>query len=282
MRIGAHTSISKSLEDAAQHAHLIGGNTFQIFSASPRMWRASAPSMPAVRLLEKAREKLDLTPLVIHDNYLINLAAVDETIRARSIVAFRGELERAVAIGAEYLVAHPGSFKGQSLEASLLTFVASLEEAARGIRSSKLWLLLENTAGQGSSIGRRLEEIGALQRLSAGKVEFEIGYCLDTCHCYAAGYDVSTAEGFDDFLAQAEAVLPLDRVKVIHANDSKGKLGSNLDRHAHIGKGEIGEAGFQRILRHPQLREKAFILETPDDEEGDHARNIATLKRLAG
>jgi len=282
MRIGAHTSISKSLEDAALEAHRLGGNTFQIFSASPRMWRASAPSKPAIALLDKARERLDLSPLVIHDNYLINLAALDEGIRTKSIVAFRGELERAIAIGAEYLVAHPGSFKGQSLEASLLTFVASLEEAARGIQSSKLWLLLENTAGQGAAIGRRFEEIGALQRLSAGKVEFEIGYCLDTCHCYAAGYNVATADGLSDCLGQAEAVLPLDRVKVIHTNDSRGKLGSHLDRHEHIGLGEIGEAGFTRILQHPLLRDKAFILETPEDDNGDHARNIAALKRLAG
>jgi deoxyribonuclease-4 len=280
LRAGVHTSISKSLEEAALHAHRIGCNTFQIFSASPRMWRAVAPSLPAIALLRQAREKHDLHPLVIHDNYLINLAAADAGIRRNSIAAFRGELERAILIGAEYLVAHPGSYKGQSLEQAMLTLVESLAEAARGIRSKQLTLLWENTAGQGSAIGSRLEEIGALRQLAAARVDFEIGFCLDTAHLLASGYDITTEAGLEETLAQAEVALGLDRVPVMHANDSKAPLGSRVDRHQHIGKGHIGEDAFRRIVTHAKLSGKAFILETPIEEDGDDERNLAALRRL--
>ncbi|MBK5294816.1 MAG: deoxyribonuclease IV [Acidobacteriia bacterium] len=282
MRIGAHTSIAGSLEDAAGHAHKIGGNTFQIFSASPRMWRASPPGPVAVQRLKQAREKWDLHPLVIHDNYLINLASADSAIREKSITAFRGELERAILIGAEYLVAHPGSFKNQSLEKGILTFVESLVKASDGIESTHLMMLLENTAGQGSAIGSRLEELAAIRHLCGGKLGYKLGYCLDTAHALASGYDITTAPGLDGFLARAGAVLPLALVPVIHANDSKTALGSRVDRHEHIGKGHIGEEAFRRILTHKKLRGKAFILETPIEEEGDDAVNISTMKRLAG
>jgi len=281
LRAGVHTSISKSLEEAALHAHRIGCNTFQIFSASPRMWRAVPPSPPAVTLLRRAREKHGLYPMVIHDNYLINLAAADEGIRRNSIAAFRGELERAILIGAEYLVAHPGSYKGQRLEQAILTLVESLAEAARGISDKHVTLLWENTAGQGSAIGSRLEELGALRQLAASRVDFEIGFCLDTAHLLASGYDITTQAGLDDTLAQAEAVLGLERVPVMHANDSKAPLGSRVDRHQHIGKGYIGEDAFRRIVTHPKLRDKAFILETPIEEDGDDERNLAALRRLA-
>lgn len=281
VRIGAHTSIAGSLEDAANHAHKIGGNTLQIFSASPRMWRASPPGPVAVGRLRQAREKFDLHPLVIHDNYLINLASSDKTIREKSITAFRGELERAILIGAEYLVAHPGSYKNQSLEQGLLTFAESLVTASEGIESNHLMLLLENTAGQGSAIGSRIEELAAIRQLCGAKLGYKLGYCLDTAHTLASGYDITTAAGLEDFLAQAEAVLPLELVGVIHANDSKSPLGSRVDRHEHIGKGHIGEEAFRRILTHKRLRGKAFILETPIEEDGDDARNIAALRRLA-
>ncbi|MBM3812201.1 MAG: deoxyribonuclease IV [Acidimicrobiia bacterium] len=281
MRAGVHTSIAKSLEEAALHAHRLGCDTFQIFSASPRMWRASMPSLPAIARLRHAREKHNLHPLVIHDNYLINLASADTSIRKQSIAAFRGELERAILIGAEYLVAHPGSYKNQSLEQALLTLSDSLAEASRGIRSTHLTLLLENTAGQGSAIGSRIEELAAIRHLAINRIEYEIGFCLDTAHLLAAGYNIATAAGLKDTLAQAEAVLPLDRIHVIHANDSKAPLGSRIDRHQHIGKGHIGEDAFRRIVRHPKLRHKAFILETPIDDDGDDERNLSTLRRLA-
>jgi deoxyribonuclease-4 len=282
LRIGLHTSRSKSLEASALRAHEVGANTFQIFSASPRMWRAAKPDPFDVDHLRMARKKFDLRPLVIHTNYLCNLATLDPGIREKSVTSFRGELERAAKIGAEYLVLHPGNFKGQSLEQGLAAFVLGLAEAAKGFRAGELTVLLENTVGSGHQIGRRFEELRTIRDLAARETSLPIGYCLDTCHLLASGYDVATAEGLDQTVAEATRILGLDLVKVIHANDSRGGLNSHLDRHENIGKGRIGEDGFRRILTYPALRDKPFILETPFEEEGDEQRDIDALKRLAG
>ena len=258
----------------------LGANTFQIFSASPRMWRARAPDPAEVQRLREARGRLDLTPLVVHDNYLINLAAGDPPLRARSMAAFRSEIERCLAIGAEYLVLHPGSYKGQTLEAGIQALADSLVESAKGLKSEHLMLLLENTAGSGSAIGSRFEELAEVRRAAARRMGFRLGFCLDTAHSLAAGYDVAAASGLEKTLREVDRVLGLDSVPVIHTNDSKAPLGSRVDRHEHIGRGYIGIQGFRRILNHPRLRDKAFILETPIDQEGDDRRNLLKLKRL--
>ena len=244
------------------------------------MWRASTPNPADIRLLERARQKLDLTPLVIHDNYLINLASMDPTIRSKSILAFRGELERANAIGAEYLVAHPGSYKGQTAEEGVINFAHGVAEAAEGLRFRRLTLLLECTAGGGCLLGSRFEELRAIRDLAIGLTDLPIGYCLDTCHLLAAGFDIRSEEGVAKTVRWAERILGMKHVKVIHANDSKTPLGSRVDRHANIGEGHIGEEGFRRILAHPRLTKLPFILETPVDNEGDDRRNIETLKAL--
>jgi len=280
LRIGIHTSIGKSLEDAALTAAKWGANTFQIFSSSPRQWRASVRTESEVKLLHRARERHDLYPLVIHDSYLINLASCTESLRARSIAAFRGEIERALAIGAEYLVAHPGNCKGHSVEEGIHCVIRSLAEAAQGLETKKLTLLLENTAGAGAVLGSRFEELGSMRQYAAEHTDLAIGFCIDTCHCHASGYDVATAAGLKKTVAEIDRQLGIDNVKVIHANDSKTPLGSHVDRHEHIGAGYIGEEGFRRILNHPKLRHKAFILETPTYAEGDDAKNIETLKKL--
>jgi deoxyribonuclease-4 len=281
LRIGIHTSRSKSLEDAALKAGELGANTFQIFSSSPRMWRASVPDPADVRRMRLARERFDLRPLVIHVNYLVNLATLDPAIREKSILSFRGELDRAAAIGAEYLVVHPGNYKGQSREEGIAAFVLGLAEAAHGFRDPGLTVLLENTVGGGCQIGSRFEELRMIRDLAARETDLPVAYCLDTCHMLAAGFDVAGAAGLKKTLSAADMTLGLDLVRVIHANDSKGALGSRLDRHQNIGEGHIGEAGFRRMLRHAALRDKAFILETPVDEEGDDKRNVDALKRLA-
>lgn len=280
MRIGLHTSIAGALERSATTAAELGANTFQIFSSSPRQWKASVPSVPAIKLLNAAREKFDLTPLVIHDNYLINLASANEGIRKQSIEAFRGELVRAVAIGAEYLVAHPGNYKGQTVEEGIFHFLQGITAAAEGLVFDKLMLLVECTAGAGAQIGGRMEELHAIREYAAQMTHLPVGFCLDTCHLLVSGYDIATEEGFKKTVAEADRILGLDHVRVIHANDSKGVLGSHMDRHEHIGQGYIGLDGFRRILTHPKLRQKAFILETPVDQEGDDRRNLDTLKSL--
>jgi deoxyribonuclease-4 len=246
------------------------------------MWRASPADPADIRLFRAARERFDLRPLAIHTNYLVNLAALDPVVRERSVASFRGELERAAAIGAEYLVLHPGSYKGQSLGQGIAAFVRGLAEAAHGFKGPQPTVLLENTVGSGCQIGSRFEELRSIRDLAAGETDLPIAYCLDTCHLLAAGFDVANAAGLNSTVAAAERILGLDLVRVIHSNDSKGELGSHLDRHENIGKGRIGEAGFRRILRHPGLRDKPFILETPVDEEGDDLRNVEALKRLAG
>jgi deoxyribonuclease-4 len=279
-RLGIHTSTAASLENAALHAAELGANTFQIFSSSPRMWRARMPDPGQVKLLKAARRRFDVAPLVIHVSYLVNLASADPVIRAKSIAAFRGELERASAIGAEYLVLHPGSYRGRSVEEGIADFVAALRDAAAGFHSRGLTVLLENTAGAGSHLGSRFEELASIRERAGEVTHLPIGYCLDTCHLLAAGFDISTPAGLRATVRSAESLLDLANVGVFHVNDSKTPLGSHVDRHANIGEGHIPLAAFRRILRHPKLRGKPFILETPIDAPGDDQRNLDTLKRL--
>ena len=280
MRIGIHTSIAGSLEKAALTAVRIGANTFQIFSASPRMWRAGSPDPNEIQRLRTVREKHDLRPLAIHDNYLINLASCDEDLRTKSVAALRGELERAIAIGAEYVVAHPGSCKGHTVELGIHTFCRSLGEAASGLKTRGLKLLIENTVGAGNALGGRFEELAVMREYSGQFTDLEIGFCIDTCHCLAAGYNLATAAGLQKMVGLLDGILGLENIPIFHANDSKTPLGSHVDRHEHIGEGYIGKEGFRRILSHPKLRGKAFIAETPYDNEGDDLRNVQMLKDL--
>jgi deoxyribonuclease IV len=280
LRIGIHTSIAGSLEKAALKAAELGANTFQIFSTSPRMWRASTLSPDDVARMRRARERFDLKPLVIHVNYLVNLAAADAMTRERSIVAFRAELERAEMIGAEYLVLHPGSYRSRTVQEGISAVALGLEAAAAGLGKLSTTVLLENTVGCGAQIGCRFQELRAVRDLARQLTDLRIGYCLDTCHLLAAGYDIATAAGLEQTVREAERVLGIGNVRVIHANDCKTPLGSRVDRHENIGEGYIGNTGFRRILAHPKLRPKPFILETPYEDEGDDRRNLENLKRL--
>lgn len=281
MRIGCHTSISGSLEKAALRAAEIGANTFQIFSTSPRMWRGSVHGADEVKLLQAARAKYGLNPLIIHSNYLINLASCSEELRLKSVESFRSEIQRGLTIGAEYLVVHPGNCKGHTMEQGVVAVVRSLVEAAASLDTRALTVLLENTAGSGEALGSRFEELALMRDCALQVTDLRVGFCIDTCHCHSSGYDVATDAGLRKTAAEIGRVLGSENVKVIHANDSKTPFNSRVDRHENIGEGSIGEEGFRRILTHPKLREKPFILETPADEEDDDRRNIETLKRLA-
>jgi len=249
------------------------------------MWRAKTPDAEQVKALRQLREKHDLRPLAVHDSYLINLAAPPSVIREKSIEAFRGELERALVIGAEYLVTHPGNYKGLTVEQGMLYVAEAIVLAWRGVRpelqrGSKLTILLENTAGAGAQLGGKLEELASIRELVSPYLEIPVGFCLDTCHCYVSGFDLAQEAGLAELIRHTSEVLGLDRVPIIHANDAKMRLGSHCDRHAHIGTGYIGLEGFRRILNHEEFREKAFVLETPVDEPGDDLRNITALKEL--
>jgi deoxyribonuclease-4 len=285
MRIGLHCSTAGSLERAAKTAHEAGANTLQIFSASPRMWRAKRPDPGQIQLLDTARGQYDLCPLVIHDSYLINLAAPPGEIREKSIHAFTAEMERALLIGAEYLVAHPGNYKGLTIEQGMLNVAEAIILAWRAVdptlaANPKLTILLENTAGAGAQLGGKLEELATMRDLVTPYLDIPLGFCLDTCHCYVAGFDIAGEGGLNEFITHAEACLQLENVPVFHANDTKMALGSHLDRHANIGAGYIGLEGFRRLLNHPTLFDKAFICETPADQPGDDKRDVTALKEL--
>ncbi len=246
------------------------------------MWRASLPDAIQVSKFRAARERFDLYPLAIHVNYLINLASEDPVIRAKSIEGFRGELERASIIGAEFLVLHPGNCRGRCPDDGIASFARGLAEASRGFRHGNLTVLLENTAGSGANLGSRFEELRDIRALTGNLTDLPVAYCLDTCHLLAAGFNIATPLGLRATLRSAGDVLGIDNVRLIHANDSKTPLGSRVDRHESIGKGHIGADGFQAILRHPKLRNKPFVLETPIHKAGDDRRNLNLLKRLAG
>jgi deoxyribonuclease-4 len=280
MKVGVHTSIAGALENAAHHAKKIGCDTFQMFSANPRGWRTLDPTPAECEAFQAARQGYGLSPVVIHDNYLINLASSDAFIRERSIAAFRRELERAVALGADYLVTHPGSAKGAAPAAAIATCVESLRQAGSGLKLNGLTILIENTAGQGTAIGRTFEEVAEIIA-GAGK-DLPVGACIDTAHSFEAGYPIHTPEGLRAAVKQLEATIGVDKVRVIHANDSKTPFGSHADRHEHIGKGQIGTEAFTRIVRHPKLKNIPFICETPVDKPGDDVRNIRMMRKLAG
>lgn len=249
------------------------------------MWRAKTPDPGQIKLLNELRQRHDLTPLAVHDSYLINLAAPPSIIREKSIDGFRGELERALLIGAEYLVTHPGNYKGMTVDQGILNVAEAIALAWRAVdrnlmKKPKLTLLLENTAGAGAQLGGSLDELSAIRELADSYLDIPIGYCLDTCHCYVSGFDIARESGLTQLLERTAETLGLEHVHVIHANDAKTPLNSHSDRHAHIGAGYIGLEGFRRILNHPELRNKAFILETPVDKPGDDLRNVTALKEL--
>jgi len=289
LRLGIHTSIAGNYLNALESARKLGANALQIFSASPRMWQGgpSRISEADAAPFRARREELALGPLVIHANYLINLAAAQPMLRARSIQALHDELVRALSLGADFVVLHPGSRGEESPERAVATVIESVKQAAKRLALGKLRILLENTAGMGACVGSRLEELG---QILFGLRDLPVGVCLDTAHLFAAGYDLASESGLASTLDVVESTIGLDFVPVFHINDSKIPLGGRVDRHAHLGEGKIGAAAFQRILTHPRLGAmppegvvgRAFILETPIDDPGDDRRNVAKLWQLAG
>jgi deoxyribonuclease-4 len=279
-RIGIHTSIAAGLENAAERAYRLGCNTFQIFSSSPRQWQPYTLGRGQCETMNRLRQKYDLKPLVIHSNYLINLAGTNAPFLKKSIVAFRGELERALALCAEYVVLHPGSFRGASREEGLARVAESIAAASAGLALAKsgLTILIENTAGAEFSLGGTFEQVAELLEILRGTVL--AGACIDTCHTHVAGYDIVTDEGRDLTLRHLDRTVGLKNVHLWHCNDAKAERGSRLDRHEHIGRGKLGLEVFRVLLNDPRLKRAAFIAETPIDEPGDDLRNVEALKGL--
>jgi deoxyribonuclease-4 len=289
VRIGIHTSIAGSYLNALEAARKLGCNALQIFSASPRMWQGGPSRIPEVdaAAFRMRREELQLGPLVVHANYLINLAAAQPMLRTRSIQAFHDEIVRAISLGADFLIVHPGARGEATSQQAIANIVESVKQAAKNASMGGLQILIENTAGMGTAVGARLEELG---EILAGLRGLPVGACLDTAHLFAAGYDIKSEGGLASTIGQIDGAIGLENVPVFHVNDSKVELGGRVDRHEHIGKGKIGEAAFARILRHPRLGAalpeglpgRALVAETPIDDPGDDRRNVAMLWELAG
>jgi deoxyribonuclease IV len=279
-RIGVHLGTAGGASNAVERAREIGANTFQIFSSSPRMWRAPKVDPKQAERMRELRARLDVGPLVIHTSYLVNVCSQSDDVRQKSIAAFRGEIERALDFGAEYLVLHPGSWKGLTRDEGLRLAADSIERAIEGLawQGTGFHILIENTAGAEFSLGGSFEQVAEL--VARLKAHAPVGVCLDTCHTHVAGYDMVTAEGYEETMRQAKATVGFDDVRVWHCNDAKAALGSKLDRHEHIGQGTMGVEPFRRLLNDKRFAHCAFVAETPVDEPGDEERNVRVLKSL--
>jgi deoxyribonuclease-4 len=279
-RIGVHLGTAGGASNAVERAREIGANTFQIFSSSPRMWRAPKVDPKQALRMRELRVALDVGPLVIHTSYLVNVCSQTDEVRQKSIVAFRGEIERALAFGADYLVLHPGSWKGLSRDEGLKLAADSIARAIDGLpwQETGFHILIENTAGAEFSLGGSFEQVAELvERLRASA---PVGVCLDICHTHVAGYDIVSPEGYAETMRQAGATVGFDAVRVWHCNDAKAARGSKLDRHEQIGQGTIGIEPFRRLLNDDRFAHAAFIAETPVDQPGDEERNVRVLKSL--
>lgn len=280
-RIGVHVGVAGGLHTAVGRALDYGANTFQIFSSSPRTWKAGPVKPEDARKMREGLAANDIGPLVIHASYLINLCSQTESVRKSSTGAFHDEVERALALGANFLVLHPGSWKGLTREQGLTYAAENIERAIEGLpwQDANFRILIENTAGAEFSLGGSFDQVAqltaALERCAP------VGVCLDTCHTHVAGYDLVSPEGYEDTVAQIDATLGLPNVHVWHCNDAKAPMGSKLDRHEHIGEGTIGAAAFRRLLHDPRFAHCAFIAETPVDEPGDEMRNVTALRALS-
>jgi deoxyribonuclease-4 len=279
-RIGIHLGTAGGASNAVERAREIGANTFQIFSSSPRMWRAPKVDPAQAERMKVLRAALDVGPLVIHTSYLVNVCSQTEEIREKSIAAFRGEVERALTFGAEYLVLHPGSWKGLTRDQGLKLAADSITRAIDGLawQGTGFHILIENTAGAEFSLGGSFEQVAEL--VARLRATAPVAVCLDTCHTHVAGYDLVSEEGYGETMKQVEATVGFEAVRVWHCNDAKAERGSKLDRHEHIGQGTMGVEPFRRLLNDPRFAHTAFIAETPVDEPGDEERNVGVLKSL--
>jgi deoxyribonuclease-4 len=280
-RIGAHVSTSGGVWTAINRAVDAGANTLQIFSSSPRTWKSGAVKPADAVKLNALREEFNVHPLVIHASFLINLCSQTESIRASSTDAFRAEVQQALALGAEFLVVHPGSWKGLTRDEGLRLAAQSIERAIDGLpwQDSKLKILIENAPGAEFSLGSTLDQVAEL--VACLRACAPVDVCLDTCHLHVAGYDIVSETGYDETMKLVGASVGFDAVRVWHCNDAKAPLGSKLDRHEHIGEGTIGAEAFRRLLHDERFAHAAFIAETPVDEPGDEMRNVMALRALS-
>lgn len=276
LRVGVHISIAGSIDRSVERALKIGCNTFQLFTRNPRGWSFSEIPEEVIRSFKERLSKVDIYPVVDHMPYLPNLATPNDEVYKKSVETLKAELKRCSALGIPYLVTHLGSHLGSGEEKGCERLVSALKSALES--GPNCMILLENTSGQKNSMGTTFEDIRAIMdRLGDSE---RVGFCFDTCHAFAGGYDVKRRIG--EVLDELDRIIGLERLKVVHLNDSKGDLGSHLDRHEHIGLGKIGEDGFRLILSDKRIRSLPLIMETPVDSRRDDRGNILKVYELAG
>jgi deoxyribonuclease IV len=274
-RIGFHAPIKGGLHNALIVARDTGCDTLQIFSRNPRGWAAKPLTKADVSLFRNTRRETKIGPVAIHCNYLVNLAAADELLLEKSRLSFREELQRALLLGADYLIVHPGSARGACEADGIDTCIASIKFACRGLRLGTLRILLENTAGQGECIGHRFEH---LREIMDGCAKLDLGVCFDTAHAFTAGYDIREEDGLAALMQKLQRTVKTKNIRAVHFNDSRAPYNSRVDRHWHIGEGHIGLDALRRVARHPKLAHAAFILETPYDDPRADLDNLNKLR----
>lgn len=278
LKLGCQVSTAGKIYEAVERATRLGCNTMQIFARNPRQWRKSSLVEEDIKIFKEKVKLANIKPVVIHIPYTLNLAAAKESFHKITIREFTQDFLEADKLGADYLVTHMGSFKGSTEEKGLLKIVKALKKVLAAGKDVKTTLLLENTSGSGNWLGYKFSHHRfILERLSWPQ---NLGLCLDTAHCFAAGYSIDNAAGLNSLIAEIDEQVGIERLKVIHLNDTQEKLKSLKDRHCDIGRGNIGKRGFRLIVNHPALRNLPFILETPKESEEDDLRNIAAVKEL--
>jgi len=274
-RIGFHAPIKGGVHNALIVAKDTGCDTVQLFSRNPRGWMAKPLTLDDVLLFRQTRKQTKLSPVLIHCNYLVNLAASDDLMLQKSRESFREEVERALLLGVDYLVVHPGSARGSCEADGIALCATSLKIACKGLKLDSLRILLENTAGQGDCIGHRFEHLHEITSLCP---EMPLGVCLDTAHAFTAGYDIREEDGLEALIQRIQKTVGLKSIRAIHFNDSRAAYNSRVDRHWHIGEGHIGADALRRVAQHPKLKHAAFILETPYDDPRADLKNLTMLR----
>lgn len=275
--LGAHTSIAGGLPNAIYSGEKIGCEVVQLFSKNQIQWKSKPLAEEEVARFKQAVRKTKVLPVVVHDSYLINLASADTIIFQKSFTAVIDELQRCELLDIPYLVMHPGAHSGRGEKEGMNQIADSLNKIFKQMERNKTILLLETTGGQGSHLGYTFEQLKYIIDRSGGNEK--IGVCLDTAHIFAAGYDLRTQKSWEISKKQFDKIIGLQKLKIIHANDSKKDLGSRIDRHDRIGKGRIGSKGFSILLKDPDLKKIPFILEIPGGEKA-YKEDLRLLKRL--
>ncbi len=276
--LGAHESVAGGLHLAFDHIRYVGGAALQIFTRNQRQWKPKPITEEEQNLFAAAWLESPSMPVASHASYLVNLASAKEELVEKSITAFADELQRCEALNIKMVVIHPGSHGGDGIEEGLARFTTNLDQALERADNS-VTVLLETTAGQGTGLGSRFEELAAI--IAGSKYPEKLGICLDTCHIFAAGYDIRSEESYQATMAEFEKKVGIERIKFFHLNDSKKGLGGRVDRHEHIGQGQIGLEGFRNLLNDPRFARHPMTLETPKGNDLQEDRdNLAVLRAL--